>query len=176
MEQTLTIKQRKFLKYYLELGNVTQAALKAGYKQGQSGFENLEKPLVALAFQELLDKEGLSDKALLEAMKRGLEATKFISCNIYVDKNGEMKGADGATNDFVEVPDTPTQLKAADMLIKLRSHIYQKDQQEPATSNSIETFFIEFIKKHKDTLAEQGIDGVKIVTREPRALQKYLSS
>lgn len=45
----LTVKQRKFADYYIECGNATEAALKAGYSKNSARFiaaENLAKPLI----------------------------------------------------------------------------------------------------------------------------------
>jgi len=46
MANKLTLKQQKFIDYYIELGNATQAAIQAGYKKDnakQQGSENLAK-------------------------------------------------------------------------------------------------------------------------------------
>ena len=45
----LTLKQQAFADYYIELGNVTQVAIKAGYSQKTAysiGDENLKKPKI----------------------------------------------------------------------------------------------------------------------------------
>jgi hypothetical protein len=172
MENTLTIKQKKFIKYYIELGNITRAALKAGYKQGQSGFENLEKPLVAAAFQALLDREGLSDHAITKALKRGLTATKYISCNIYVDKKGEMKGADGSTNDFIEVPDIPTQLRAVDILLKMKPHLILHEDKQNEGGARVETFLIETLKNRQKEMSNG--EGFRLTHIEHRELDEFI--
>ena len=43
----LTPKQKAFADYYLECGNATEAARKAGYKAESQGRENLRKPAVS---------------------------------------------------------------------------------------------------------------------------------
>ena len=72
----ITLKQRKFLKYYLESGNASDAARKAGYKNDVSGRENIQKPTIQHAFQKLMDQKGLSDGMLLDVLAAGLRAKK----------------------------------------------------------------------------------------------------
>ena len=57
MASDLTPKQRKFCEYYLQSGNATDAARKAGYSEKTayaSGYENLRKPQI----QMYLEKQG----------------------------------------------------------------------------------------------------------------------
>jgi phage terminase small subunit len=57
MAAKLTPKQRKFADYYIELGNATEAARKAGYSQKtakQIGQENLTKPDLKFYIDERL--------------------------------------------------------------------------------------------------------------------------
>ena len=116
-EGKLTIKQRKWMKYYIETGNSTLAAKKAGYAFGTSGPENLSKPIIRQAFMTLLDKKGLTDEKIVDKLIELIEAKKQISANItYGD-------ADGKTTDFIEVPDNQTQIKATELLLKVKSLI-----------------------------------------------------
>ena len=67
----LTVKQRRFLKSYVETGNGTRAALDAyGTADPQTAHaiaaENLRKPAIQAAVAELLDANGLSDRKLAE--------------------------------------------------------------------------------------------------------------
>ena len=55
----LTPKQQKFADYYLELGNATEAAKKAGYSENtarQIGAENLSKPYILAYIEEKLQE------------------------------------------------------------------------------------------------------------------------
>lgn len=55
----LTPKQQAFADYYLETGNATEAAKKAGYSEqtaGIIGFENLKKPNISAYIEERLDQ------------------------------------------------------------------------------------------------------------------------
>lgn len=53
--RALTPKQRKFVKYYVESGNATKAAIKAGYSENcatEIGSENIRKPNIERAIKE----------------------------------------------------------------------------------------------------------------------------
>lgn len=62
----LNVRQRSFCEYYVECGNATEAAKKAGYSEKTAysiGNENLKKPEVKNYIKELMDKK-LSDNIL----------------------------------------------------------------------------------------------------------------
>lgn len=68
---TLTVKQRRFVRRYLETGNGTQAALVAYDTHDPNtahaiAAETLQSPTVQAAVTALLDAEGLSDQRLRE--------------------------------------------------------------------------------------------------------------
>lgn len=51
----LTLKQKKFIDFYLQTGNATKAAIEAGYSKKtayQTGAENLKKPQIRKIMQE----------------------------------------------------------------------------------------------------------------------------
>lgn len=55
MREKLTPKQKAFADYYIETGNATEAAIKAGYSKGsarQIGTENLTKPSISQYISE----------------------------------------------------------------------------------------------------------------------------
>lgn len=55
MEEKLTVKQKKFCEYYIQTGNATDSARKAGYSEKTAqaiGSENLTKPLIKDYIQE----------------------------------------------------------------------------------------------------------------------------
>lgn len=103
----LTLKQSKFLKYYLESGNVSQSALKAGYTHRQRGFELVSKGVIQEAYQILLDKSGITDKKLNAVLLKGL-GTDLSTSHKYLETalklksrlinktehSGEVKGGD----------------------------------------------------------------------------------
>lgn len=100
-ERKLTLKQRKFIKYYLETGNQSEAARRAGYALAVSGRENILKPTVRAAFMALLDKKGLTDEKITDKLIELIEAKKPIS----------------------DAPDNQTQIKAVELLMKVKSLI-----------------------------------------------------
>src|SRR3990167_9911316 len=72
-ESSLTLKQRKWIKEYIETGNATEAAMRVyDVKDRESanaiGSENLAK----LSFPELMEEMGLTDVALLNIGAEGM--------------------------------------------------------------------------------------------------------
>lgn len=127
----LTLKQRKFIKFYLESGNKSDAARKAGYKTLMSAWDTLSKPIVQEVIEMIMDRKGLSDGDLLDTMAEGVKANKVISANIYIkqDPNNpespavDMKPADGVTKDFIEVPDWDARHKFVKLGLELRRRL-----------------------------------------------------
>jgi phage terminase small subunit len=75
----LTLKQKKFTKEYLETGNATQSAIKAGYSKktaGEMGYENLNKPQIKQTIEEAQAKLGLSAEYVLGNFKEMVEFGK----------------------------------------------------------------------------------------------------
>ncbi|MEG0730694.1 terminase small subunit [Cetobacterium sp.] len=112
-ELKLTLKQKAFVDYYIERGNATEAAIKAGYSKKTArviGQENLLKPAIKKHIEEHLKKIESERVATSE------EVMKFLTSVM----RGEVK-------DQLEF-DTSVQdrLKAADMLAK-RFGLYTKD-------------------------------------------------
>ena len=98
-----TIKERKFLKKYLETGNATQSAFETYDVKDLNTASSLgAQTLRKLSIGELMDKRGLTDDRLLETLEDGLQATKVISATIIA---GNPKEAGSQTNDFIDVPD-----------------------------------------------------------------------
>lgn len=58
-KRRLTVKQQKFADYYIELGNATEAAIKAGYSKKTAtviGAENLTKPYVKAYIEKRMEE------------------------------------------------------------------------------------------------------------------------
>jgi hypothetical protein len=99
--EDLTLKQRRFIKFYLKSGNGTEAALKAydttdRVTAAAIASQNLRK--LREPVKMLMEAKGLSLGRLLEVLDDGLRADRVISAV-------KGKEATGATNDFIEVPD-----------------------------------------------------------------------
>ena len=66
--QKLTEKQKRFIDYYIETGNATEAAKKAGYSRKTAkaaGYENLTKPYLKSAIDERM--KSLEEKRVADA-------------------------------------------------------------------------------------------------------------
>ena len=90
----LTGKQAKFVVEYLKDENATQAAIRAGYSKtvaAELGCENLRKPYVVDAIDDLLDAQQArtlitADKILREYARLGFYDTRKL-----FDENGSLK-------------------------------------------------------------------------------------
>lgn len=80
----LTEKQRRFVDYYVETGNASEAARRAGYSEKTAGWigqENLQKPTIKAAIDARLRE--LEDKRIAKAD----EVMKFLTSTL----RGEVK-------------------------------------------------------------------------------------
>jgi phage terminase small subunit len=73
----LTLKENRFIQYYIESGNASDAALKAGYKQRQSGYENLTKPYIKAFLKAHLKEAGITPFKVALVLKEALDATRI---------------------------------------------------------------------------------------------------
>ena len=123
VETKLSEKQKRFIDYYIQSGNATQAAKLAGYSAKTAyatGVENLRKPQIQAAVQSRLaqlESERIAkDKEVLEyitAVMRG-ETTEEVVVNV-----GTGKGYTRAEKVTAQVS-AKDRLKAAEMLAKVK--------------------------------------------------------
>lgn len=98
----LTPKQKKFCEYYIQSGNATDAARKAGYSKKSAeaiGLENLGKPVIKAYIKERMDNQ---DKKLVADANEVLE---FYSAVM----RGEVKdqfGLDASLTDRIKAGDS----------------------------------------------------------------------
>ena len=92
---------------------IGQAMLDAGYKPSVEKSPQLITQ--SKAWREAMD-EYLPDDKLFERHREALDATKVISARI------TNKDADIDTDDFIEVPDHPTRLKAVELGYKTKGY------------------------------------------------------
>lgn len=123
MTQGLSPKQRKFLKEHISgrHNSAKAAAIAAGYSPvsaKDTASKMLRSPSVGHELERLMNRMGLSDKALLQAFKDALQANRVISA--VVSDNGRHQDANGQTCDFIEVPDHAIRIKSADRLMDYR--------------------------------------------------------
>ncbi len=148
-KQKLTVKQRKFVKFYLESGNASQAALQAGYKQTMSGRENLLKPTIKNAFQQLLDRAGLTDGYLADNVFKLTKAQKIQSCDILVKKENGKIVVNENSNDFIEVNDNNVQLGATKLALQIKERLNGHNKEEDKILGTVkhEHFFTGVLQK-----------------------------
>ncbi|MBV1817326.1 terminase small subunit [Bacteroidales bacterium MSK.15.36] len=83
----LTVKQKKFCDYYIELGNATEAAIKAGYSKKtarQTGNENLTKPYIKNYIDEKMKE--IEDKQIAKAE----EVLKYLTSVMNGEESEEV--------------------------------------------------------------------------------------
>lgn len=105
MTPRLTPKQKKFCEYYIQSGNASEAARKAGYKEKNAPFmgaENLKKPQIKAYINERVGKQ---DKELVADAD---EVLRFYSAVM----RGEVKDQFGLDASLTD------RLKAGDALMK----------------------------------------------------------
>lgn len=117
----LTLKQRKWLKLYLQCGNATEAAMQVyDCKDRDSanaiGSENLAK----LSYAEFLEEAGITDDLLQKKILEGLDANRTVSAKII------GKVADSQTDDFVDVPDFLARHKYLETALKLKQRLVDR--------------------------------------------------
>ncbi|ANS47598.1 terminase [Bacillus thuringiensis] len=109
----LNEKQQRFADYYIELGNATQSAIKAGYSKKSARFigqENLTKPNI---------KKYIADK--LEEMKSkrtadGQEVLEFLASVMRGEIDEEVILTVGAGEGYSEIMRTRKELSARDRI------------------------------------------------------------
>ena len=108
-DKNLTIKQRKWLSIYLEIGNASEAARQVydcenDESAGQIGYENLKK----LDYTDFLEAAGVTDKLLQQKIMEGLNSDKVKTSLTEPDQ---------------VVPDYPTRHKYLETALKLKKRL-----------------------------------------------------
>ena len=129
MWETMTLKERRWLDAYLETGNATEAARRAGYSSSSeealrtAGSRNLKK--MTLSINETLDRMGLTEVALVKRLQAGLEATAVVTAKW-----------EGKITDEREYPDWAARLGYLDMAFRLRG-MYPSDKAAQAVPEGL---------------------------------------
>lgn len=109
----LTVKQKAFCDYYIETGNATEAAIRAGYSQKtakETGYENLTKPHIKLYIDERL--KSIEDKRIA----KGEEVLQYLT-KVMRGEEKDQFGLDASLQD---------RTKAAELLGKRYSLFTEK--------------------------------------------------
>jgi hypothetical protein len=114
----LTGKQRKLIQGIAKGKSQRQAAKAAGMDSTYAS-KVLKKPQVSATLQDLMEKSGLGNAVLLSKHRELLNASRTVSAI-------SGKEANAGTVDFIEVPDSPVQVKALDLAYKLRGAYIDK--------------------------------------------------
>jgi len=117
----LSLKQKAFADYYIELGNATEAARRAGYSEKTARFigkENLTKPNISSYIGErlkLIEDKRIADAS--EVLKYLTSVLRGESEAVIVVVEGEGDGCSSARR-ITKAPDEKERLKAAELLGK----------------------------------------------------------
>ena len=153
----LTEKQRRFADYFIETGNQTEAAIKAGYSERTAraiGSENLTKPNIRKYIDDRLEElasERIADqREVLETLTRVMRreeceynaiVVKKADTLSYVDGNGKEREKT-VYNEEVEVVETPAKVadvnKAAELLGKRYGIWKEKVEVEDVTPTFVD--------------------------------------
>jgi Terminase small subunit len=134
-ERELTLKQRKWIKLYIDSGNATEAAMQSyDCKDRESaatiGWENLRK----LDYTDFMEAAGVTDKLLQEKLLEGLDSTKQIGARKIVQgaRTGHEIKVDATTDtdDFIDVPDYAVRHKYLETALKLKKRLVEKHELE----------------------------------------------
>jgi hypothetical protein len=121
MKYNPTVKERRFLKAYLEGKPLAECAKYAGsrakdtHSLSQVGYRWLKK--VDLSMQEILDLCGLSDEVLARKLQEALEADRLY-----------LASYEGKFLDERKAPDIPTRLKAVELVGRMRGHFIDRHE------------------------------------------------
>jgi len=129
-DKELTIKQRKWLRIYLECGNATEAAMQVyDCKDRESaaniGWENVRK----LDYEDFLEEAGITDSLLQKKIIDGLDANRTISANVIVKSDNpkvKTKSATARDIDFIDVPDYAIRHKYLETALKLKRRLIER--------------------------------------------------
>lgn len=117
----LTVKQKAFADYYIQLGNATEAAIKAGYNKKtarQVGSENLSKPYIKNYIDERLEQ--ISSDRIADAQEVMEYLTKIMrgqDVEEVIVVEGEGEGCSSARR-MDKALNQKDRIKAAELLGK----------------------------------------------------------
>ena len=126
----LTPKQRAFCDYYIETGNATESAIKAGYSKNTAaviGTENLRKPnikkyidekLEEMSSNRIADAEEIMEYLTKVLRKEEVEPVISQEQKPVIGEDGKKKGYETVTKVVDVAPNIKDRNKAAELLGK----------------------------------------------------------
>lgn len=132
-----TLKQKRLARKIVEnrSPDMKTAMLEVGYSMATA--IKPSQVTNSIGWNELMEKY-LPDEDLLQVHQEGLHANKVVSA-VIVGKDANEK-----TNDFIEVPDVPTRLKAVELGYKVKGKL--KDTPNSLTQNN----FFDLAKQQRE--------------------------
>ena len=121
MKYNPTVKERRFLKAYLEGKPLAECAKYAGSKGKDKdslkvvGHRMLTN--INLSIDEILTLCGLTDEVLAKKLQEGLEAERLY-----------LSSYEGKFLDERKAPDVPTRLKAVELIGRMRGHFIDRHE------------------------------------------------
>jgi hypothetical protein len=150
--------------------NMFNAARAAGYSDSVARQACVKiEPQVGIA--DLFDQVGATDKALAQKLfKIAFTAKKIQNVNIILKhgEDGKLEAQD--TDDFIEIDDCNAQLQAIRQITDLKRT--GKVAGESGSAASVETFFIELLKKRSKEL-DSG-EGIRITHVASPELDEFI--
>ncbi|MFH1281803.1 MAG: terminase small subunit [Candidatus Omnitrophota bacterium] len=144
MNKPTTPKQRMFLRELIKTFSPTEAAwrvyrCKDRMSARNIGSENLVK--LGITLTELMDKGGLDINQDFEDLKRLRQAKKPVACDVMIhDDNGKLT-VNKNSNDWIEVDDNQTQLKALELSLKLKG-VLKENTAGQNTQNNVNVVIV----------------------------------
>lgn len=118
-----TIKERKWAKKTVELGNATDAAMQVyDVKDRNSAKAIASQNFSKLTLVPLMEEKGITDDKLLDVLDDGLAANKTVSARV-ITKKGDLAEANESTDDFIDVPDHDVRHKYLKTALELKGHL-----------------------------------------------------
>jgi hypothetical protein len=149
-------RRKKIIKLIAEGKTQKEAGIAAGLSPNsarQQVGDILAEPCVQKTFLEILN-ETIPDDFHSNVYREGMEANKVISANVIAPNGEGMADDHSMTKDFIEVPDHPTRIKAADSVAKLKGLIVDKSQ-HGLDERAVELILGALPKEVADTIRKQ---------------------
>lgn len=126
-KKDLTLKQRRWIKVLIATGEPTEAAFQAYDCKDRLVARNIASENMAklgIQLNDLMEAMGLTLEKDIEDLNRLRNAKKVQSCNLLVKKDADGKmTVNENSNDFIEVDDNATQIKALELSCKLKKFL-----------------------------------------------------
>lgn len=124
--ETAELKAKRLTKLYTENNfNQVEVAKKERVTK-QAINQRLQKAPVKKTLLETLEHIGLTTEEDAKDLRRLRKAQRPIACDVFIrDKNGKLVVTKNE-NDWIDVDDNPSQLKALEMTLKLKGNLSDK--------------------------------------------------